>query len=64
MYTRSPLNLLHGTPTGLAILPEYGGEPTLERLAALKKAALLAVLRSRRRTLTSRSKQTGGPKHG
>ena len=62
---RNPFELLHGTPPGLAILPDDGSEPTLERLAALKKAAALVVLRSRRQT--SRSQQattTGGSDNG
>ena len=64
MYrTRSPFDLLHGTPAGLAVLPAY--ETAVDRVAALKKAALLAVLRSRRCTSRSqRTNPTGGSKHG
>ncbi len=62
--TKSPFDLLHGTPPGLAVLPDHGTETTFERLAALKRAAVLAVLRSRRRTLTTQSKKTGGRKNG
>ena len=57
---RNPFELLHGTPTGMAILPAY--ETELERLAALKKAAVLAVLRART-TRSQRTNPTGGS-HG
>ena len=68
MYrTRSPFDLLHGTPPSLAILPDHGDEMAFERLAALKKAAAIVLLRSRRRTPGSRSQKattTGGSDNG
>lgn len=45
--TRSTLNLLHGTPTGLAVLPDGESEIALTRLTATKRAAILAVIRAR-----------------
>ncbi len=58
---RNPFELLHGAPTGMAILPAY--ETTVERLAALKQATVLAVLRSRT-TRSQRTNTTGESKHG
>ena len=43
--TKSPLNLMHGTPPGVAILPEHG--IALERVTATKRAAILALIRKR-----------------
>ncbi len=62
--TRSPLNLLHGTPTGLAVLPDGESEIALPRLAAIKRAAIVAAIRKRIRALNSQSEQTGGRKNG
>ena len=46
-YIRSPFDLLHGAPPGLAVLPEY--EATVERATTIKRAAFLALIRKRLR---------------
>ena len=52
---RSPFNLLHGAPPGLAVLPEY--ETTVERVIAIKRAAFLALIRKRLRARNPQSKK-------
>ena len=53
-YIRSPFDLLHGAPPGLAVLPEY--ETTVERVTSIKRAAFLAI-RKRLRIRNPESKK-------
>ena len=54
-YIRSPFDLLHGAPPGLAVLPEY--EAAVERVIAIKRAAFLALIRKRLRIRNPQSKK-------
>ena len=53
---RSPLNLLHGTPPGLAVLADGESEIALARVTTLKRAAFLAI-RNRLRIRNPQSKK-------
>ena len=48
-YIRSPFDLLHGAPPGLAVLPDGESEIALARVTAIKRAAFLARIRRRLR---------------
>ena len=55
--TRSTLNLLHGTPPGLAVLPDGATEIALARVTTIKRAAFLALIRKRLRIRNPQSKK-------
>ena len=48
-YIRSPFDLLHGAPPGLAVLPDGATEIALARVTAIKRAVFLARIRKRLR---------------
>ena len=54
-YIKSPFDLLHGGPPGLAVLPGY--ETTVERVTSIKRAAFLALIRKRLRLRNPQSKK-------
>ena len=56
-YIRSPFDLLHGAPPGLAVLPDGESEIALTRVTALKRAAFLAQIRKRLRLRNTQSKK-------
>ena len=63
-YIRSPFDLLHGAPPGLAVLADGESEIALAHVTAIKRAAFLARIRKRLRIRNPQSKKTGGPKNG
>ena len=56
-YIRSPFDLLHGAPPGLAVLPDGESEIALARVTAIKRAAFLALVRKRLRLRNPQSKK-------
>ena len=56
-YIRSPFDLLHGAPPGLAVLADGETEIALTRVTAIKRAAFLALLRKRLRLRNPQSKK-------
>ena len=54
---RSPFDLLHGAPPGLAVLPDGVTEFALARVTTIKRAAFLALIRKRLRIRNPQSKK-------
>ena len=48
-YIRSPFDLLHGAPPGLAVLADGESEIALARVTTIKRAVFLALIRKRLR---------------